>query len=486
MDGAREATGSTAPRAFTRSLSNFGVVILTLSVLSPGLSIFVGGASILQQAGTGSAIAFLIGALVCYCQTALVTELGAAYPTAGIDSAAIGHAIGDWAGATTYVAQLAIFPVFLNLAAQGIALYLKPLGVPIAGESVVFLTIAVVTGLAMLNIRTNELLTGIFMLIELAALALVAVIGAWHVQPDAAARVLQPMHFDQGLWIAASVGVIGVAVNNAGWAMGGAAQALMFSEDMARPTAIGRIILIVLMLAVLFETAPVLGTIIGARDVKAVLMSDAPFERFLREYLPETMLKLVSLAIAIAIFNTCLASFVGLGRTVFAMGRTELFPQPISRALTRLTPGTDAPWVALLALGAVTALVTYIPVNAKVLLLSGNITMITIFYVWGVYIGRKRGRTGSRYPTPFFPLFPALGVAIVIGEVSVLWLDAATGRKSLFVSAGVYVLAYCYYRWVLKRRPGGWRLRGPDDIDALLSGTPAPGVRPPAGPRSSR
>ncbi|OQW45795.1 MAG: hypothetical protein A4S16_12425 [Proteobacteria bacterium SG_bin6] len=475
-----------APRRFHRSLSSVGVVILTLSVLSPGLSIFVGGGTILQQAGTGAAIAFLAGALVCYCQTALAAELGAAYPTAGYDYAAIGHAIGDWAGATTYIAGLAIFPVFLNLAGLGIAIYLRPLGIPYDPNSVAVITIVMVTGLAMLNIRTNELLTGLFLLIEFAALALVAGIGAWHIQPDAAARVLEPMHFDNGLWVAASVGVIGIGLNSACWAMGGASQALMFSEDMTRPAAIGRIILVVFLLAVVAETTPVIGTIVGARDVRAVLISDAPFEAFLRQYLPDPALKLVSLAIAIAIFNTCLASFVGCGRTVFSMGRTELFPLPISRAMTRLTRRTDAPWVALLCLGAATLLATYIPLTAKVLLLSGNVTMITIFYVWGVYRGRRRGLTGERYRTPLFPLFPALGVAIVIGQIIVLWIDAETGRKSLFVSASIYLLAFCYYQFGLKRRRGGWRLRGPDDIAAHIEPQTAAEISPPAGPRSSR
>src|SRR3954464_7246770 len=95
------------PPAFTRSLSGLGVIILTLSVLSPGVSVLVSGGSILALAGTGTVLAFVVGSLVCYCQTSMAAELGAAYPTAGYDYAAIGHAIGDWAGATTYIASIA-------------------------------------------------------------------------------------------------------------------------------------------------------------------------------------------------------------------------------------------------------------------------------------------------------------------------------------------------------------------------------------------
>jgi hypothetical protein len=70
-----------------------------------------------------------------------------------------------------------------------------------------------------------------------------------------------------------------------------------------------------------------------------------------------------------------------------------------------------------------------------------------------------------------FPLIPSIGVAIVAGEILVLWLDPEAGRKSLFVCSGIYLLAYCYYRFVLRRRPGGWVMTGPEDIDAA-TGSP--------------
>ena len=149
------------------------------------------------------------------------------------------------------------------------------------------------------------------------------------------------------------------------------------------------------------------------------------------------------------------------------MARTRLFAPPINRALLHLIPTTDAPWVAILLIGISTAAATYIPLYFKVLILSGNYTIITAFYVWGVLVGRKTGRTGGdRYRTPAFPLIPLLGIAIVVGEVVVLWLDPEAGRKSLFVCSGVFLLSYCYYRFVLMRRPGGWVMTGPEDIDS--------------------
>jgi amino acid transporter len=459
------------PPAFTRSLSGLGVIILTLSVLSPGVSVLVSGGSILALAGTGTVLAFVVGSLVCYCQTSMAAELGAAYPTAGYDYAAIGHAVGDWAGATTYIASLAGIPLFLNTSAVGIALYLQPFGVPLSANAITLITIAVVAGVSLLNIRSNEYITGIFMLIEGGALLLIFGLGAVHAQPAAAAAMLHPVHLENGAWVVAGIAITGIAVNTASWALAGASQALMFSEDMKRPRTIGRIIMLAFAITVVLETAPMIGVIIGSHDLRAVLGGEAPFETFLAQYLPSFGLKLVSVSIAIAIFNACLAGFIGIGRNVFSMGRTALFARQVNRALMHLIPKTDAPWVAILLIALSTAGATFISLRFKILLLSGNYTIITMFYVWGVLAGRRRGRTGiGAYKTPAFPLIPLIGIAIVCGELVVLWLDPESGRKSLFVYVGIYALAYSYYRFVLMRRPGGWTLRGPDDIDAVTAG----------------
>jgi amino acid transporter len=455
------------PPAFRRSLSGFGVIILTLSVLSPGVSVLVSGGSILTAAGTWTALAFVLGSVVCYIQTVMAAELGAAYPTAGYDYAAIGHAVGDWAGATTYIASIVSVPLFINVSAAGIAIYLQPFGVPLSPNGTTFVVMGIVTAAALLNIRANEFITGIFMLIECVALLLIAGLGAAHAQPHAAAAVIHPMRVVNGAWIATGIAIGGIAVNNASWALAGSSQALMFSEDMKHPRTIGRIIMLSFAITVVLETAPMVGVIIGSHDLRAVLGSNAPFETFLAQFLPDFGLKLVSMSIAIAIFNACLAGLVGTGRTVFSMGRTRLFAPPVNRALLQMIRRTSAPWVAILLIAITAGLATYVPLYFKVLLLSGNYTVIAFFYTWGVLAGRRSGRTGqTTYRAPAFPLIVLLGALIVVGEVVVLWLDPESGRKSLFVCAGVYALSYCYYRFVLRRRPGGWVMTGPEDIDA--------------------
>jgi hypothetical protein len=68
-----------------RELSSFGVIILTLSCISPVFSIFGVGADILQHAGTGAAGLFLFGIGAAVVWAVVYAELGSAYPYAGGD-----------------------------------------------------------------------------------------------------------------------------------------------------------------------------------------------------------------------------------------------------------------------------------------------------------------------------------------------------------------------------------------------------------------
>jgi amino acid transporter len=279
------------------------------------------------------------------------------------------------------------------------------------------------------------------------------------------------MTMRDGTWVAVGLGAMALAGTSASWSIAGSSQALYFSEDMKRPGTIGRIIMVSFLLAAILETVPVIGAIAGARDLHAVLNSSAPFEEFLRQYLPDFGMKFVSISIAIAMFNATLAGFIAIGRNLFSMGRTQLFNPALNAALTRLTRKSDAPWIALLLIGLIAALAQLLTMRVKIMLLAGNLTFTTLFYVWAVFAGRRSGRTrGADYRTPFYPLVPIVGIFIVIGELVAQWIDRDVGRPSLFVWLGVYALSYLYYRLVLVRRPQGWRMAGPEDIDAQVKG----------------
>src|SRR6185437_746750 len=75
-------SGSRAPAAgqLHRKLNSFGVLLLTLSCLSPVLSIYGVGSDVLQHAGTGAAGLFMVGIAVAAIWAIVYAELGSAFP----------------------------------------------------------------------------------------------------------------------------------------------------------------------------------------------------------------------------------------------------------------------------------------------------------------------------------------------------------------------------------------------------------------------
>ena len=82
-----------------RQLSSFGVLLLTLSSLSPVLSVYGVGGQVLQQAGTGAAGLFLLGLAAAVVWAMVYAELGSAFPYAGGDYVGVGTVLGiEWTG----------------------------------------------------------------------------------------------------------------------------------------------------------------------------------------------------------------------------------------------------------------------------------------------------------------------------------------------------------------------------------------------------
>src|ERR1700722_17041645 len=81
-----------------RKLSSFGVLLLTLSCLSPVYSIYGIGSDVLLHAGTGAAGLFVCGIGAAVVWAVVFAELASAYPYAGGDYVGVGAILGPWAG----------------------------------------------------------------------------------------------------------------------------------------------------------------------------------------------------------------------------------------------------------------------------------------------------------------------------------------------------------------------------------------------------
>jgi L-asparagine transporter-like permease len=79
--------------------------------------------------------------------------------------------------------------------------------------------------------------------------------------------------------------------------------------------------------------------------------------------------------------------------------------------------------------------------------------------------GRRAGLTGTKgFRSPLFPLIPVLSLVLIAGMTVAQFMDAQSGRPALLITVAVLAAGWLYYRLVLRRRPGGWRLSGPADI----------------------
>src|ERR1700761_3228306 len=103
--------------------SSFGVLLLTLSCLSPVLSIYGVGSDVLLHAGTGAVGMFLCGIAVAVVWAVVYAELGSAYPYSGGDYVGVGSVLGPWAGFASLTVWAVILAPSNAFLAKTVALY---------------------------------------------------------------------------------------------------------------------------------------------------------------------------------------------------------------------------------------------------------------------------------------------------------------------------------------------------------------------------
>lgn len=451
------------PATLQRSLSPFHVSLLTLSVLSPGVSVLVAGVDVIHRVGTWSALAFLLGGLLTLLFMLSQAELGAAFPLAGGDYATIGHAMGPRAGFVQFALVSFSAPVFLALSAAGTSLYLRVLmpGLPPVGTAVGAMALA--AAFALLNIRTGAKLTGTFLAVELGALALVTLLGFAHPVQSLASLLVSPLSPLAGSATALAAptwGAMIIAVVAASGATAGAGQAIYFSEEMHSPRKIGHVVMLIGMLTVLFEFLPVLGLALGTVNLTAVMGSDSPFTAFIAARGSPLIATLVTLGIIAAMFNALISGLTCYGRFLYSTGRDRIWSETLNGALVRLHARTGCPWVATLAIAAIGAAFCVLPLDALVPLLSFVTLVQWVLLSLACLAGRRRGLTGTdgRFRAPWFPLPQIVTLAAVAALSVLLWQDRVGGRPGEIAVAVVVVVALLYHALVLGRRAGGWVL----------------------------
>ncbi len=247
------------PQPLVRSLGTIAVLFLTLSATTPASSVFVIAPGMLQEAGTGALWAVLIAGVICVATAYVYAELSSAWPVVGGEYVMVAQTLGPQAGFVMLGINLVNNLLFPPVAALGVSALLSTVIPDLPAVPTAIAVLAASTGVALLNIRVNAWITGLFLLVELFALVVVVWLGFGEIRQPLLPMLTGPlMAAGQGL-APASAASIGVATTIAIFALNGYGMAVYFGEEMHEaPKRIARAILVALLLTLLSIAVPVI------------------------------------------------------------------------------------------------------------------------------------------------------------------------------------------------------------------------------------
>lgn len=458
----------TEPRTtgLARVLSPFEVFLLTMSALSPVLSVFIGGNAVLHIAGTGAALAFLLGGAFNVLFSLLYSEISAAFPGAGGVYPSLTRLLGPrWSYAYVMLTvPLAFFSI--AFAGLGLAAYIHTLVPALPVLVIAVIGIALAGLIAIFGIKSNAVITGLFLAVELVALAVLVVIAVSHLHNPLQGVLLHPVQLVQNRLAASSPVAMALATIAGVWTTAGASWALYFAEEMHDvQQRIGRVVAWTGAIASLTIALPLVLVVLAIDNLPVVLASDAPIATFLDRSAGPLVGTVVTVGVIAAIFNAMVAATMGQSRLLFATGRDNAFPARMSRLFAWLHPRFRSPMGATLALVVVASGLTLLGERRLLIIINGNVSDY-IMVSLAVWAGRRTGMTGRFFKVPMHPLVPILGLLGGAGAIFSDWLDVDAGRPSIVLLLGVFSAAVIYY---------GWRCRQSGQA-IVLSGTASDSV----------
>jgi amino acid transporter len=450
------------PHPLARCLGVVAILFLTLSAATPASSVFVIVPGMLQTAGTGTLWAFLLAGLVCVATAYVYAELSSAFPIAGGEYVMVARTLGPLPGFIVLginVFNNIIFPPVIGLGVSAV------LATVIPGLPQIPTAIAVVAGstlCALLNIRVNALVTGVFLAVEVAALAVLAALGLMEPVRAILPMLTQPVMVADGALVPTSASSIGLATTVAIFALNGYGMAVYFGEEMHDAHAkIARVILTSFGLSLLLELMPVLAVLIGAPDLKALFGADDPFGLFVRGRGGTMLSQMVAVGVVIAIVNAAIVTVLASARFFWCTGRDTVWGYRFDAFIGAIHPKWQSPWIATLIIGLIGIICCFISLKFLLILNGGGLIVTYAAISMAAVAGRRNGSTSHAiYRMPLFPTAPVFTLLALAYVVYANWQDVDEGRPGMIATAAQIVLAASYYLIVLRRR-GTWVVRDP-------------------------
>ncbi|GAA1955493.1 APC family permease [Agromyces allii] len=469
------AAMTTTGGQLSRSLGVGGNVLITLSGISPASSVFILGGAALAGYGTGVFWGFLLAGVISILIAFCYAELASRHPIAGGDYSLVSRVLGPAAGSAVFFIGLVSLPLIIAIFALGVADYL---GVAIAGldplwTALVVIVLATVT--ACFNIRTNAWVTGAFLFVEMAALALLAVLGLIHIERPVSA-LFDPQALDLATGGLAPLGIAGLvlAVTQGIFSYNGYGGAVYFAEETKNAKrAIAKAVLWSAIITVLAELIPLTAILLGASSLEELFGADLPVETFLSGRAGETVTVIVLIAIALAIVNAIIAIALQSGRLLFAAARDRALPQRIAAPLATVSPRTRMPIAATIVMGVIALAACFIPFDVLLNATGSTLAFSYGFIALAALVVRRQTSRGDgvghaasadSYRMPLWPAPPVLSL-VAIATIFVIGILDPAQWLSLGIAIGIIGAGFAYFSLYLRRSPATLHLLAGDDDD---------------------
>lgn len=452
------------PTPLVRSLGVTGVLFLTLSVATPASSVFVIIPGMLQVAGTGAVWAMILAGIVCVATAFVYAELSSAWPVAGGEYVAVAKTLGPLAGFVMLGVNVFNNLFFPPVAGLGISAVLSTVWPGLPEVPVAVAVVAASTFVALLQIRINAWVTGLFLLGEVLALVAIVVLGWSDSVRPFTAFLTAPMMPQAAALVPASPAAVGLATSIAIFALNGYGAAVYFGEEMREPSRlIARAILASLVLTLLFEIVPMVAVLMGAPDLHPLLTADDPFGLVARMRGQGWLADAIAVGVVIAIVNAIIACILACSRFFYGTARDGSWGRPLDRWMTQIHPRFGSPWIGTLIVGGVGVACCFLPLTLLLVLSGTGLVAIYAGIAVAAMVGRRSGATAhARYRMPLYPLAPVITLVALAYVVWTSWLDPDEGRPGLIMTAAQIAGSAAYYWFVLRPR-GAWNVHVPEE-----------------------
>ncbi|MFZ3570448.1 APC family permease [Streptomyces sp. BH097] len=435
-----------APQAqkLKRSIGVVGGTLLTLSCVTPASSLFVVVPDLFGSLGTATALTIAVGSLICIGVAFLYSELGTLIPSAGGEYAMVSTLAGRLAGWLVFVLSLLVVFIVPPVIAMGTADYLEPLihlDPAMAGAGVMLLS----TLAGLLDLRANAWITGIFLVLEVIAAALVAVLGFAHSERGVDSLASMQVAGGNGHTDAVTGMLVVSGLAIALFVTQGFSTAVYLSEELENPRkSVARTVLATLAISSVVILVPVVAITMGAKDLSALTSGD--ISSMVVAWSNSAVGTFVSLCVALAIINAGIVMVIQNSRVLFASARDKAWPGPVNNALSRLGR-FGSPWVATLAVGVPGAALCFVNLDTLYGVTGVSVTGMYLLVAVAALFARRGAHKDQ--PAWRMPLWPGIPVVLIALMIYILIEQEVT---YLLWTGGIMAVATLYWAFYLRPR----------------------------------